>query len=98
MEEITIRRAKKEDFGFITAIWMEMMALHLTVDKRFELAIDSKEAYEEYLDSIIENYDYGVFVAIKDDQIIGYTIAMILTNPPVFALDRYGFIAEMAVT
>ncbi|MBD3267082.1 GNAT family N-acetyltransferase [bacterium] len=97
MAEVSIRRAKPGDFDVITQIWQEMMALHLTVDPRFELAIDSKEAYIEYLNSIIGNYDYGIFVAVKENEVIGYTISMILNNPQVFALDRYGFIAEMAV-
>jgi len=74
------------------------MEYHLSLDPRFELAIDSKGTYMEYLHSIVANYDYGIFVAEKEKEIIGYTIAMILTNPAVFALDRYGFIAEMAVS
>ncbi|MDX9753689.1 MAG: GNAT family N-acetyltransferase [bacterium] len=98
MEGITYRRAKVDDFARITDLWEEMMAHHLALDPRFELAFDSREAYLEYLASIIENYDYGVFVAVGETQIVGYTISMILANPAVFALERYGFIAEMAVS
>ena len=98
MDPLTIRRAKVEDFPKITEIWMEMMDYHLSLDPRFEMDADCKEAYMEYLRSIITNYDYGIFVAEKNDVLIGYTISIILSNPAVFALERYGFIAEMSVT
>lgn len=98
MKGLTFRRAKTDDFTQITDLWEEMMAYHLSLDPRFELAFDSREAYLEYLTSIIDNYDYGIFVAVLDTKIVGYTISMILNNPPVFALERYGFIAEMAVS
>lgn len=98
MAEVIIRRARLEDLPRITTLWQEMMAYHLTFDPRFELAADSEEAYLEYLHSIMDNYDYAIFVAEREPTILGYTIGMILSNPTVFALARYGFIAEMAVT
>ena len=78
--------------------WSEMMNYHLSLDPRFELAFDSDESYLEYLHSIRDHYDYIVLVAETDKRIVGYTIGMILSNPSVFALTRYGFIAEMSVT
>ena len=98
MTSLTIRRAAPEDLPRITELWKEMMDYHLSLDPRFDMAIDSEEAYLDYLFSVLDNYDYALFVAVKEKEIIGYTIGMILANPPVFALERYGFIAEMAVT
>lgn len=98
MTSLTIRRATPEDLPRITELWKEMMDYHLSLDPRFEMSVDSKEAYLDYLFSVLDNYDYAIFAAVKKKEIIGYTIGMILANPPVFALDRYGFIAEMAVT
>ncbi|MFH1738624.1 MAG: GNAT family N-acetyltransferase [bacterium] len=88
---------KAKDIHRVTELWREMMAYHLSLDRRFELAIGSNEAYEEYLRATMENYDMAVFVAETAEQVVGYTIAMILSNPAVFALDRYGFISEMGV-
>lgn len=98
MTEPLIRRARKEDFPFITTLWKEMMDYHNSLDTHFELVADSEAAYMEYLYSIMENYDYAIFVAEMENTIVGYTIGMILNNPAVFALERYGFIAEMAVS
>lgn len=97
-EPVMIRRARQSDFDAVTALWQEMMDFHLSIDQRFDLAIDNRDSYKEYLTSIYENYDYAIFIAERDHKIIGYTIGMILNNPPVFSLKRYGFIAEMAVT
>ncbi len=98
MSDIFIRRAKNKDFPRITELWKEMMDYHLSLDSRFELAEDHEHAYMEYLHNIQNNYDYAIFVAQRDDTIIGYTIGMILSNPTVFSLLRYGFIAEMMIT
>lgn len=98
MAEVKIRRATVHDLHRVTLLWKEMMDYHHSLDPRFELAYDSKETYLEYLHSILENYDYALFVAESDHKVVGYTIGMILTNPPVFALERYGFIAEMSVS
>lgn len=94
----SIRRAKKEDLPFVVRLWKEMMDHHLSIDPRFELSLDNEGAYLDYLYSVYDNYDYAIFVLEEDAAIVGYAIAMILNNPPVFALARYGFIAEMCVT
>ncbi|MGC9328035.1 MAG: GNAT family N-acetyltransferase [Candidatus Hinthialibacter sp.] len=98
MVDVKIRRADRGDFPVVTKLWREMMEYHLSLDPRFELSYDSDQAYAEYLDSIYDNYDYAIFVAQTQGEVVGYTIAMILSNPAVFSLSRYGFIAEMMVT
>ncbi len=98
MTGVEIRRATPDDLPNVVDLWLEMMEYHLTLDPRFELARDSKAAYGEYLQTILDNYEYAIFLAEADHRIIGYTIGMILTNPAVFSLARYGFIAEMMVT
>jgi GNAT superfamily N-acetyltransferase len=98
MASISIRRAQVEDFPLVTMLWKEMMTYHLTLDPRFAMAPDHQQAYLEYLHSIKDNYDYIILVAESGQEIVGYTVGMILSNPAVFALARYGFIAEMAVT
>lgn len=98
MPKIEIRRAAPDDLPKVQKLWMEMMTYHLSLDPRFELAHDSNEAYREYLNTIVDNYDYAIFIADLDGETVGYTIGLILTNPAVFSLSRYGFIAEMMVT
>lgn len=98
MDRVVIRRAKEDDLQAVTELWKEMMAYHFSLDPRFEITHDSDAAYMDYLMSIYDNYDYTILLAESGERIVGYTIGMILANPAVFALARYGFIAEMAVT
>ncbi len=94
---ITVRRMKANEIPRVAQLWREMMEYHISLDPRFELAVGSNEAYEEYLRTTMAGYDSAVFVAELDGKVVGYTIAMILSNPAVFALERYGFISEMGV-
>jgi ribosomal protein S18 acetylase RimI-like enzyme len=96
-ERVTIRRLKLREIPQVAELWHEMMDYHRSLDPRFELAIGSVETYQEYLRSTMENYDCAIFVADLDGRIVGYTIAMILSNPAVFVLGRYGFVSEMGV-
>ncbi len=98
MDNVKIRRAKSKDIDQIAALWKEMMDYHISLDEHFQLVSDGEKAYSEYLVSILDNYDYSVLVAEEEGEVVGYTIGMILANPAVFSLARYGFIAEMAVT
>lgn len=94
---ITVRRMKASEIPRVAQLWREMMEYHISLDSRFELAVGSDEAYQEYLRSTMTGYDSAIFVAESDGKVVGYTIAMILSNPAVFALERYGFISEMGV-
>lgn len=96
-DSVTVRRMKVNEIPRVTELWREMMDYHLSLDPHFELTVDSDKTYQEYLRSTMENYDSAIFVADLDGRIVGYTIGMILSNPAVFALDRYGFISEMGV-
>jgi ribosomal protein S18 acetylase RimI-like enzyme len=97
MTPIIIRRATLEDLPDITRLWKAMMDYHRSFDERFDLVNNAEEIYLEHLTSHLSNFDYGLFVAVEDESVIGYTIGMILNNPAVFTLDRYGFVSEMAV-
>ncbi len=95
---ITVRRGRESDLQAVSDLWHAMMVMHTALDSRFEVAMGSDEAYQAYLRTILDSFDYGLFVAVRDNKVVGYCIAMILTNPAVFALPRYGFISECMVS
>ena len=92
-----IRRGREEDVDTVTSLWQSMMEMHCSLDPRFEMAVGSDDAYKAYLRTILDSFDYGLFVAETDGKVIGYCIGMILSNPAVFALPHYGFISECMV-
>jgi GNAT superfamily N-acetyltransferase len=95
---MTTRRAKPEDTPAIAALWMEMMGEHAERDPRFGISAEGEAAYREYVEGILGNPDVAVYVAESDGAPVGYTIALILENPSVFQMRKYGFIGEMIVT
>ena len=74
-----------------------MMREHDERDPRFSLSEDALSAYAEYAHGILDNSETAIFVAEVGREPIGYVLALILENPPVFDLKRYGFIGEMIV-
>jgi GNAT superfamily N-acetyltransferase len=47
---------------------------------------------------LIKSENAKIFIALKDEQIIGYTIAKIDQYPPVYLLEKHGSIYDMFVT
>lgn len=95
---VTIRRAKPEDNRTIAMLWMEMISDHIDRDPRFEVNEDAEETYAEYARGMLDNPDTAVFLAEEEGESVGYVLALVLDNPPVFQLGRYGFVGEMVVT
>jgi GNAT superfamily N-acetyltransferase len=74
-----------------------MMDHHRRLDPRFATAVDGPQAYEGYIRKCLRSRSYGVFVAEAGEQVTGYTVVTILENQRVFALARFGFVAELCV-
>lgn len=98
LRALQIRRAQADDVPGITALWLDMMAHHEQFDARFRLGPEAPDKYRDYLTTMLENVDYLVQVAEQHDgKLVGYLLGMVLDNPAVFVLPRYGFIAELMV-
>jgi len=88
-----------EDIETISLLWLEMMREHEDRDRHFALVSDHpEEHFRDYLKSILDKQDAVVYVAEEDGAVIGYVLALILDNPEIFELRRYGFIGEMSVS
>jgi len=92
-----LRRARPEDIESVAVLWVEMMREHAERDPRFAFTDDAETAYAEYARGMLENPDTALFLAEEEGRTIGYILALVLDNPPVFCLKRYGFIGEMVV-
>jgi len=94
---IKTRRAALEDIGPIARLWRHMMDGHRALDVRFALDRRAEEEFAEYLRDVLENYLHAVFVATREEEIVGYAVVAEMENPPVFELKRYGFVCEICV-
>jgi len=97
MEAVKIRPARRSDVREIVALWRQMMDLHEGLDPRFATGRVGPQAYEGYLRKCIRSRSFEVLVAEFEERCVGYVIVTVLENPPVFALGRFGFVAELCV-
>jgi ribosomal protein S18 acetylase RimI-like enzyme len=95
---LIIRRATHEDLPVVASLWLEMMQEHQSQDARFRLSPEPDHDYSLQLREMLLNPDNVIYVAEMSDKVIGYVLALVLPNPPTFAVPTYGFIGEMAVT
>jgi len=94
---IRTRRASREDLDVICRLWRHLMDYHESFDPRFELDREAEAEFKQYVLDILDNYLHAVFVATRDEKVLGYTIVAEMENPAVFRLKRYGFVCEICV-
>ncbi len=81
----------------IVEMWKEVMDFHKGIDPFFSRRIDGHLNFEKFLRYSIESEDFLVQVAIDDFFVVAYSIAEIDNHPPVFVIETYGFISDIAV-
>lgn len=93
-----IRPARPADAPILAKLWREMWDFHAQVDPRFEAGPAANRAMAEWLGGHADNPDACLLVGEDEGRPVGYALALILENPPVVTLRRYGFISELTVT
>jgi ribosomal protein S18 acetylase RimI-like enzyme len=93
-----IIKAQEKHVPEILVLWEEFARHHEPFDPRYPMRDGVLTGYESYMRHEMENKDSRVMVALDDNRVIGYMMAMIREYPPVWRRERYGFIDEMAVT
>lgn len=94
---IFIRPAREEDIPSILLLWQEMIDGHSRRDPRFNLAEKAPAIFRGQALEAIKLDDHAILVAEAGDNIVGYCLASINDNIPIFEIDRYGFIADLTV-
>lgn len=93
-----IRAARPADAPALARLWREMWDFHSGVDRRFEAGPQANHAMADWLREHAANPDACLLVGEESGRPIGYVLGLILENPPVVTLRRYGFISELTVT
>ena len=98
MDEFQIRLATTSDISAIMGLWQDLMTFHLPFNSFFELSFNAKEKFRDYLSSNIQNTEKAhVFVAVVNNQVVGYMMGVIQTTAPVFKIDQVGAIMDAFV-
>jgi ribosomal protein S18 acetylase RimI-like enzyme len=74
------------------------MDYHSGFDPDFQRSEDAVSNWEKYIQSKFEKASETLFVAIKDDEIVGYVGVIVREYPPIFTVEKFGFIEDIAVT
>lgn len=93
----TIQIAERKHIPQILEIWRELMDYHAQLDPVFETRADGAKNWGEYLRGLMKSRESRVFIAIKDEELIGYSPCRIASHPPVLKLEHYCLIIDMVV-
>jgi ribosomal protein S18 acetylase RimI-like enzyme len=95
---IVLREAEGRDFEFVLALWMELMKHHVELDDRFALAENARQRFFNYFETARVREDYLVRLALDDERPVGFIIACLLPNSPVYRTRWIGYINDLCVT
>jgi ribosomal protein S18 acetylase RimI-like enzyme len=93
-----IRKAVHSDIRELEKLWIEFMDHHGELDPDYVRSEDASKNWADYMETRMESDSAIVFVAVDGSDIVGYVGALIREYPPIFTIQEYGFIEEIAVT
>ena len=92
-----IREANYSDLPEIVKLWKEFMDFHRDLDPFFTCSNEGPSNFQKHLEGQMESDDAALLVAEESGKITGYTKIGISEYPPVFKMDKYGLISDVAV-
>ncbi|MFB0563558.1 MAG: GNAT family N-acetyltransferase [Candidatus Lokiarchaeia archaeon] len=92
-----IVRATFSHVSGIVELWKELMDFHKNIDSFFSRREDGHINFEKYVKELIESDDSLVLAALDEGHVVAYSISQISEYPPVFQIEKYGHIWDMAV-
>lgn len=97
MEKLRIHEANRSDLQGIVDLWKELMDFHSDLDNFYARSKEGPGNFHKHLEGQIESDDATLLVAEDSGKIIGYAKIGISQYPPVFEVDKYGLISDVAV-
>ena len=94
---LQIRKLTKSDYTAIKEIFIESNSLHTRIDPMFATKSDADQIWINFVDSIAQQRDYKIYIAILDRVIVGFCIGQIIEKPPIFQERLVGNIDIIAV-
>ena len=93
-----IRNAAIKDLPGIVDLWFEMSTLHDELDESFRLRSNAKDIFQKYAQSVLEDESkLSIVYETEDGEVVGYMFAEVIEQPPVYELEKIGFIGEVSV-
>ncbi len=96
--EIKIRKAQSNDLQHILVIWEEFMAYLDQINPDYWPIKNGATAFENYLNSNLNNPKALIAVAEKNNRILGFSLAYIEHLPEWFGQENIGLIRYLALS
>ena len=95
---IVVREATCQDIPAIVRLAEELLDFHKDRDPLFTRAANSGDVLAQFVEANIRSETACVFVAVVNNQIVGYCQGMLQKHPPVLVETDYGQILDIMVT
>ena len=100
-----IRKAKLKDVTKIVNLWKEFMKNHdelvIKVDKKqkpyTEKKTDASSKFKKFIEKNIRSRNGIIYISEVDRRLVGYLLAYIKENIPIFKIDKLGYISDLFV-
>ena len=94
---IKIVEATEESIPEIVELWKELTDHHSNIDSFFTRREDAHLNFKSFITELIKSKEAKVFLAIKNAEVLGYTIAKLKEYPPIYLLKNHGTIYDIVV-
>ena len=92
-----IKEATTKQIPQIIEQWKELMDFHSKLDLFFTRRKEGHTNFKKYLIKCIESDDAIVYIAVENEEILGYILAKIQEYPPVLETENYVEITDLYV-
>jgi ribosomal protein S18 acetylase RimI-like enzyme len=78
-------------------LWKDLMDFHATRDPIFTRKPDGEKAWETFMRENMAKDKACVFVAERENRLVGYCLALVSNYPPVLSAPTYGELMDLMV-
>ncbi|MFH2034761.1 MAG: GNAT family N-acetyltransferase [Candidatus Zixiibacteriota bacterium] len=95
---LKIIKAKRIHLEKIADLWEEFMDHHSRIEPILTRLPNGRKRFLKNIGESFGDPDWQLFVAIYENEIVGFANVKIMKYPPVLKKYRYGYIQDMAVS
>ena len=97
MSDPVVREVDSADLPAVVELWKELMDYHRDLDPFFTRSENGHENFLKWVAGELEEGTGALFVAEDSGEICGYIKIGVSNYPPVFMMDKFGMISDIAV-
>lgn len=92
MININIIEANETHIPQIVELWKQLMDYHHNLDEFYTPREDAHVNFDSFAKELIKSEDVNLFIAIENNNVVGYTSTKIDFYPPIYSREKYGAI------